>query len=82
MQSISCAECLKAMAQGKSELLARIACANCQQAKEDSAQAARILQELSSRTVVGVRCLQCGKWCLTKNSLATHQRSHVIGAHK
>lgn len=79
MQSTSCAECLKAMTRGKSELLVRIACANCQQAQEDLAQAARTLPELSSRTVLGVRCLQCGKWCLTRNSLAIHQRSHGIG---
>jgi phage FluMu protein Com len=79
MQSISCAECLRAMARGRSELLVRIACANCQQALEDLAQAARTLPELSSRTVLGVRCMQCGKWCLTRNSLATHRRSHVIG---
>ncbi len=81
MQSNSCAECLKAMAPGKSELLVRIACANCQQAQQDLAHAANRLQELSSRTVLGARCLQCGKWCLTKGALATHRRTHTIGSH-
>jgi len=81
MQSISCSECLKAMARGRSELLVRIACANCQQAQEDLAQAAMSLEEFSSRTVLGMRCLQCGKWCLTRSALVTHQRCHMIGAH-
>lgn len=82
MQSISCAECLKAMAPGKNELLVRIACANCRQAQEDLARTANALRELSSRTVLGVRCLQCGKWCLTKGTLATHQRTHTILSHR
>jgi phage FluMu protein Com len=81
MQSISCSECLKAMARGRSELLVRIACANCQQAQEDLAQA-KTLVELSPRTVLGMRCPQCGKWCLTKNALVTHQGRHMIGALK
>lgn len=81
MQSGSCAECLKAMARSKSELLVRIACANCQQAQEDLAQA-NTLRELSSRTVLGVRCLQCGKWCLTKSALPTHQRAHAVQYHR
>jgi len=82
MQTSSCAECLKAMAPGKSEFLVRIACANCQQAQEDVAHAASTPRELSSRTVLGVRCLQCGKWCLTRGALATHQRTHTIGWHR
>jgi predicted RNA-binding Zn-ribbon protein involved in translation (DUF1610 family) len=37
MQTISCAECMESMAPVKHEFLTRIACANCQQAKEDLA---------------------------------------------
>jgi RNase P subunit RPR2 len=76
MQSISCAECLKAMARGKSELLVRIACANCQQAQEDLLEAENRLREIS-RPFFGVRCLECGKWCLTNNALASHRRAHA-----
>ena len=82
MLSNSCAECLKAMASGKSELLARIACANCQQAQQDLAHAAKSVQKLPSRTVLGVRCLQCGKWCLTKGALATHQGTYTSRSHR
>lgn len=78
MRSRSCAECLQAMSLGKSELLARIACANCQQAQEDLAAAHHRVQEFASRSVVGVRCSMCGKWFLTKNALATHRRTHMV----
>lgn len=78
MQSSSCAECLKEMARGKSELLVRIACANCQHAQDELAKDAHTLRELSSRTILGVRCSQCGKWCLTSSSLATHRRAHTV----
>jgi hypothetical protein len=76
MQSSFCAECLQAMSRGKSELLARIACANCQQAQEDLARAQGNVHELRSRSVFGSRCSHCGKWFLTKNALAAHRRSH------
>jgi hypothetical protein len=78
MQSDSCAECLKLMARSKSEILARIACANCHQAEADLSQVTKTVRDLSCQTVLGVRCLHCGKWCLTKSALATHQRRHVI----
>jgi len=78
MQSKSCAECLQAMSRGKSDLLARIACANCRQALEDLAHANYDLHELASRTVVGVRCSLCGKWFMTKNALSTHRRTHIV----
>jgi hypothetical protein len=77
MQSRSCAECLQAMSRGKSGPLVRIACANCQQAQEDLAQADQDLLELAPRSVLGSRCSVCGKWFLTKNALATHRRSHL-----
>jgi len=78
MQSKSCAECLQAMSLGKSELLARIACANCKQAQEDLAAAHPRVHEFASRSVVGVRCPTCGKWFLRKNALATHRRRHMM----
>jgi hypothetical protein len=78
MRTSACAECLQAMARGKSELLARIACANCEQAQADLAQAASSLEHLSSRRILGARCSQCGKWCFTKWSLATHRRGHRV----
>ena len=65
MQSTTCAECLRAMSRGKSELLARIACANCQQAKADL-EHAHDLCEIPSGSVLGSRCSLCGKWFLTK----------------
>jgi len=77
MQSNSCEQCLQAMSRGKSETLARIACANCQQAREDLAQGHGNLHELTSRSVLGSRCSHCGKWFLTKNALATHLRTHL-----
>jgi len=77
MHSSSCAECLQAMSRGKSDLLVRIACANCRQAQEDLAQAQSNVHDLTSRSVLGSRCSLCGKWCLTKSALATHRRSHV-----
>jgi hypothetical protein len=77
MRTSTCAECLQAMARGKSELLARIACANCQQAQEDLAVATNSLEQVSSRRVFGMRCSQCGKWCFTKSALAMHQRAHA-----
>lgn len=77
MLSDFCAQCLQAMSRGKSDTLARIACANCQQAQEDLAQAQGNVRELTSRSVLGSRCAQCGKWFLTKNALATHRRRHL-----
>jgi hypothetical protein len=67
---------LQAMSRGKSALLARIACANCQQAQEDLAQAHRDPLELSPRSVLGIRCSLCGKWFLTKSALSNHRRTH------
>jgi hypothetical protein len=76
MRQSSCAECLTDMARVKSELLVRVACANCRQAEEDLAVTTRPLHDMSSSTF-GVRCSQCGKWCWTKSALATHRRGHT-----
>jgi len=76
MRANSCAECLQAMANVKSDTLSRVACANCQQAQRDLALASRLLGQASPSSIFGTRCLQCGKWCWTKNTLATHQQAH------
>jgi hypothetical protein len=78
MRITTCAECLQAMGQVKSELLARIACANCQQAQADLDQGAGSVPQSSARSLFGTRCSQCGKWCLTKSALVTHLRGHVV----
>jgi hypothetical protein len=78
MQPKTCLECLQAMSRGKSDLLARIACANCKQALEDIAEAHQNLHEMASKTVVGVRCSFCGKWFLTRNALSNHRRIHML----
>ena len=78
MPPISCTECLQAMSRGKSDLLARIACANCQQARADLAQAHKSLHEITSGGMFGVRCSMCGKWFLRRNGLASHWRTHAL----
>jgi hypothetical protein len=35
-----------------------------------------MLHEISSRRAFMLRCSQCGKWCLTKKSLASHTLMH------
>jgi hypothetical protein len=74
MGQSSCAECLADMARGKSEMLVRVACANCRQAEEDIAMT---LKHDMSSSSFGIRCSQCGKWCWTKSALATHRRAHA-----
>jgi hypothetical protein len=78
MQISTCAECLQAMAQVKNDFLARIACANCQQAQADLDQVVGSVPQSSARSLFGTRCSQCGKWCLTRSALATHLRGHVV----
>ena len=71
---MTCAECLRAIAEAKGESLSRIACANCQYAQELA-----ITPELEEekRTIFGTfRCPECGKSCWTRNTLATHRRDH------
>src|SRR5437016_8223455 len=47
---IECAECLRSMAHVKSELLTRIACANCQYAQESVERSEEHTSELQSLT--------------------------------
>jgi hypothetical protein len=61
MQNESCAECIAAMERVKGELLARLACANCQHAQKAQEDAAQRQRELAGRRVLGVRCFQGGK---------------------
>jgi predicted nucleic-acid-binding Zn-ribbon protein len=76
MQKSSCAECLDAMAEVRGELFTRIACANCQLAEQDRAETAKMLHEISSKRAFVLRCSQCGRWCWTKKSLASHTLLH------
>ena len=76
MQSKSCDECIAAMALVKGELLARIACANCQQAKEALSEATEQQGKLIKRRRLGLRCVLCGKWCWTTTGLAVHLHGH------
>ena len=78
MPNGSCAECLDSMAKVKGESLARVACANCQQAQHDLSEPMSPLHERSSRRVLGIRCSLCGKWCWTKKSLFEHHQVHQI----
>ena len=72
MQNESCAECIAAMERVRGELLARLACANCQHCQKAPEDVAQRPQELAGCRLLGVRCSQCGKWCWTKHGLATH----------
>jgi len=64
MQNESCAECIAAMEQVRGELLARLACANCQHMPEAQEDVARRQQELAGCRLLGMRSYQCGnrKW--------------------
>src|SRR5580704_1083152 len=61
MQNESCAECIAAMERVRGELLARLACANCQHCQKAPEDVAQRPQELAGCRLLGVRCSQCGK---------------------
>jgi len=73
MQNEGCAECIAAMERVKGELLARIACANCQHCQKAQDDVAQRQRELAGVWLLGVRCPQCGKRCWTKHGLAIHR---------
>ncbi len=74
---MECADCLQSMTQVKSELLIRIACANCLQAREDLAGKSALQHKRSSHSRFAFRCPECGKWCWSRNAVIVHRQSHV-----
>ncbi len=73
---VSCPDCLESMIRAKGEVLARLACANCQFAENQPPSSEKLIRQPMLGMGWIVQCPDCGKWCWSRNSLALHRQLH------